>query len=286
MSVAEQVQYESAVRFRYAVIAFVAALLTVASQLLLVSGVHAPVNELTLDLIAQSQRTTLDIVGGALDMAALLGIAALLYWLHRISSARRPEFKAIVRYVAVVGAVLAAVMAISYTIVIAHKSHEFVTTGTQGYPEANRLTDSGFVVALPLLLEFGTLLLAIGCIWTSLSAMRVGLITRLVGYVGIIAGALYLFPIQGLVPIVQGFWLGAIAVTLSRRWPSGDPPAWESGVAVPWVPLTNPNSSPPPPRPARGQRRRRVSDSEVLAAVDEKKPANPRAGRRKRKRRT
>jgi uncharacterized membrane protein len=133
MSVAEQVQYESAVRFRYAVIAFVAALLTVASQLLLVSGVHAPVNELTLDLIAQSQRTTLDIVGGALDMAALLGIAVLLYWLHRISSARRPEFKAIVRYVAVVGAVLAAVMAISYTIVIAHKSHEFVTTGTQGY---------------------------------------------------------------------------------------------------------------------------------------------------------
>jgi hypothetical protein len=286
MTVADQVQYESSVRFRYAVIAFVAALMTVASQLLLVSGVHAPVNELTLDLIAQSQRTTLDVVGGALDMAALFGIAVVLYWLHRISQARRPEFKSVIRYVSAVGAVLAAVMAISYTIVIAHKSHEFVTTGNQGYPQANQLTSSGFVVVLPLLLEFGTLLLAIGCIWTSLSAMRVGLITRLVGYAGVIAGALFLFPIQGLVPLVQGFWLAAVAITLSRRWPSGDPPAWEAGVAVPWNPLTNPSPQ-PAARPARGQRRRKVSDSEVLAAVDEKqKPANPQAGRRKRKRRS
>jgi hypothetical protein len=108
----------------------------------------------------------------------------------------------------------------------------------------------------------------------------------MVGYVGIVAGALYLFPIQGLVPVVQGFWLGAVAVTLARRWPSGDPPAWDSGVAVPWNPLTNQNTQ-PAPRPARGQRRRKVSDHEVLAAVDKKqKPANPQAGRRKRKRRS
>ncbi len=127
-------------------------------------------------------------------------------------------------------------MAIAYTIIVAHKAHEFVTTGNQGYPEANHLTSGGLVVALPLLLELGTLMLAIGCIWTSLSAMRVGLVTRMVGYVGVLAGALFLFPIGGLVPIVQGYWLAAIAVTLARRWPSGDPPAWESGTAVPWEP--------------------------------------------------
>ena len=285
MTVAEQVQYESGVRFRYAVIAFVAAVLLVASQLLLISGVHAPVSEETLNLIAQSERTTDDIIGGALDTLSLFGIAWLLFWIHRISAARRPELKPIIRYIAVFGAILAAVLTLVYEIALAHKAHEFVTTGNQSYPEANHLISGTFFIILPLLLNLGTLLLAIGCIWTFLSAMRVGLVTRVVGYAGVVAGALYLFPIQGLVPLVQGFWLAATAVTLARRWPSGDPPAWESGVAVPWNPLTT-QAPPPTQRPARGQRRRKVSDSEVLAAVEPKKPANPQAGRRKRKRKS
>jgi hypothetical protein len=282
-AVAEQVQYESGVRMRYAVIAFCAALLIVASQLMQLSGTHAPVNELTLDLIAANQRATLDIVGAALDMLGLIAVGTLLYWLHVISRARRPELRTMVRWVATVGAGLSAVMAIAYTIIVASKAHQFVTSGNQSYPEANRLTSSGLVVALPLLLELGTLMLAIGCIWTSLSAMRVGLVTRMVGYVGVVAGALFLFPIGGLVPIVQGFWLAAVAVTLARRWPSGDPPAWESGVAVPWAPLQSNQQQ--RERPARGQRRR-VSDKDVLEAVQTNEaPPNPKAGRSKRKRR-
>jgi len=287
MDVASQVQYESGVRFRYAVIAFFAALMIVASQLLQLSGVHAPVSELTLDLIAANQRRTMDLIGAGMDTLGLIAVAVLLYWLHVISTARRPELKALVRYIAAIGAGLSAVMAVSYTAVVASKAHTFVTTGNQGYPEADHLTSSGIVVALPLLLELGTLLLAIGTIWVALSAMRVGLTTRLVGYVGVVAGALFLFPIGGLVPIVQGFWLGALAVTLARRWPSGDPPAWDAGVAIPWVPIQGRQPQEPPARPARGQRRRRVSDAEVMAAVEQpKKPANPQAGRRKRKRRT
>jgi hypothetical protein len=138
---------------------------------------------------------------------------------------------------------------------------------------------------LPLVLELGTLLLAIGCIWTSLSAMRVGLVTRPVGYAGVVAGALFLFPIGALVPVIQGFWLAALAVTIARYWPNGDPPAWESGVAVPW-----PSAQRQPPQDNRGtraQRRRRVSDQDVLEAVEKKNetPPNPQAGRSKRKRR-
>jgi hypothetical protein len=286
MDVAAQVSYESGVRFRYAVVAFVAALLIVASQLMQLSGVHAPVSELTLDLIAANQRATLDIVGAALDMLGLVAIAVLLYWLHSIATARRPELKIFVRYAATAGAVLSAVMAIAYTVVVAGKAHDFVTSGNQGYPEADHLTSSGIVVALPLLLELGTLLLAVGTVFTALSAMRVGLTTRMVGYVGVVAGALFLFPVGGLVPLVQGFWLAALAVTLARRWPSGDPPAWEAGVAVPWMPMQSQQPQ-QQKRPTRGQRRR-VSDAEVMAAVDEevKRPANPRAGRRKRKRRS
>ncbi len=286
MTVSQQVQYESSVRSRYGVIAFGAALLIVASQVIQLSGVHAPVNELTLDLIAASQRVTLDIVGAAFDMLGLIALGVLLYWLHRVSSARRPELKPLVRWLATVGACLSAVMAITYTIVVANKANEFVSSGNQGYPEANHLTSSGLVVALPLLLELGTLLLAIGVVLTALSAMRVGLITRPVGYAGVIAGALFLFQIPVLTPLIQGGFLAAVAVTLTRHWPQGDPPAWEAGVAVPWQQI-QPKSAPQDDAPpARGQRRRRVSDADVMGAVDQEQPKVERtAGRSKRKRR-
>jgi hypothetical protein len=36
------------------------------------------------------------------------------------------------------------------------------------------------------------------------------------------------------VPVVQTFWLLAIAYLISGRWPTGVPPAWRSGRAEPW----------------------------------------------------
>jgi hypothetical protein len=266
---------------RYAVIAFCAALLIVGSQLINLSGVHAPVNELTLDLIAASQRSTLDIVGAVVDMLGLVAVGILLYWLHTIARARRPELKPYVRWLVAVGAGLTALMAIIYTVIVANKAHTFVTTGNQSYPQADHLTSSGLVVALPLLLELGDLLLAIGVILTSLSAMRVGLVTKLVGYIGVLAGALFIFPIGVLVPVVQGFWLASLAIILAARWPSGELPAWASGEAVPWTPMQSASR-----QESRGQRRRKVSDSEVLAAVETDSPPVPKnAGRSKRKRR-
>ena len=67
----------------------------------------------------------------------------------------------------------------------------------------------------------------------SLNAMRVGLLTRFLGYLGIIAGVLTIIPLVP-IPIVEAYWLLALAYLLSGRWPSGVPPAWSSGEAVPW----------------------------------------------------
>ena len=75
--------------------------------------------------------------------------------------------------------------------------------------------------------------------------MRVGLLTRLLGYIGIASGAMMvLFPL----PIVQIFWLGALGFVLLGRWPGGDLPAWATGEAVPW-----PTPERPPPRQRRGR---------------------------------
>jgi hypothetical protein len=284
---AEQIQSESRLRFRYAVVAFGAALLLVVSQLLQLSGTQPPVSEATITLITENSRATIDIIGAVLDMFGLVALAMLLYWLHRSAQARQPQLRSATRWTATGGAVLAAVMALLYTILFTQKAHQFVTTGNQGYPEASHLFSSALWFIPQLLLELGNLLLAVGVILVALSAMRVGLITRIVGYTGVLSGALFIIGVPVMTPVIQGFWLAATAVLLAGRWPSGDPPAWDSGVAVPWPPTARQQAQQDRARD-RGSRgsRRRVSDKDVLAAVEHKEaPPNPRAGRSKRKRR-
>ena len=77
------------------------------------------------------------------------------------------------------------------------------------------------------------MLLAVAVVLIALQSMRVGLLPRPLGYVGIFAGALILFPII-VVPVVQMGWLLAVGYLLSGRWPSGVPPAWQTGNAEPW----------------------------------------------------
>ena len=292
MSVAAQVEYESRVRIKYAALALFAALMLVAAQLLSLSGPHASVDELTLELIYQNKRETLEILGAVLDMFGVISTGIVLNWLFSISRARNPGMKSATRWLVVVGAALAGVLYVAYTIAFAGKAHTFVTTGTQGYPQAYALTDNSGLEVLVLFFQLGTLLLTIGCIWTSLNMMRVGLVTKTVGYVGIVFGALFLFPLGVLVPLVQGYWLAALAVTLAARWPRGDLPAWQQGVAVAWPSSKRvPGPAEQRSRPSRAQRRK-VSDRDVLAAVEQPANGNGKgapspstsSGKRKRKR--
>ena len=92
----------------------------------------------------------------------------------------------------------------------------------------------GPLAFLPLLGQFASLLLAIGFVMIALNAMRIGLLTRFMGYLGIFTGVLVLFPIGSPVPVVQGFWLITLGYLLSGRWPTGVPPAWRSGRPEPW----------------------------------------------------
>jgi hypothetical protein len=63
--------------------------------------------------------------------------------------------------------------------------------------------------------------------------MRVGLLTRFLGYLGIFAGVMVIIPVVQL-PVVQAYWLGSLAYLLTGRWPSGVPKAWSTGRAEPW----------------------------------------------------
>jgi hypothetical protein len=268
MNATAQIEYESRVRVRYGVLAFAAALLLVGAQLIGLVGPSSSIDETTLGLIVANKRAGLDLGEAFTYFFGMFALLLLLTWLFRISRARNPGMKQWTLWLSAGGTALGGVMYLAYIIVLTTKAHTFVTTGNQGYPEAYALTNTGLVRVLPLLWQLGALLLAVGSIWTSLNAMRVGLITRMVGYIGVICGAMFIFQLPVLTPIVQGYWLAAVAITLAGRWPSGDPPAWAAGEAVAWPS----GASVPGPREQRSRstraQRRRVSTQEVLAAVE------------------
>ena len=68
---------------------------------------------------------------------------------------------------------------------------------------------------------------------TSLNAMRVGLLTRFMGILGVIVGALAIFQLDA-PQVVRGIWLAFLAVLIAGRYPGGSPPAWATGRAEPW----------------------------------------------------
>lgn len=288
MTVSDQLAYERRVRPRFAVLTFAGAILVVVSQLVQLSGQRSTVGELTISLLLVHQRFPLDLIGAILDGFGFAALALGLGWLAQATKVRSPLQQPFVRWLVLAGGFLAGIMAVVSQIVLTTKANEFVSTGNQSYLEAKRLTSGALLTGPQLLALLGTLLLAAGVVWISLSAMRVGLLPRALGWLGILAGVFFLFPIAGaLGPILQGFWLAAVAVVIYGRWPGGDPPAWEAGVSVPWPRAERP----PRPEPAREPRRRggkQKQKAPAPVAVAEEKPASapsPATSKRKRKRR-
>src|SRR5204863_7107233 len=113
------------------------------------------------------------------------------------------------------------------------QAHQFVTHGSQTYPQAHHLMSAPILAVFQILDYGGELLLAVSFVLVSMQAMRVGLLTRFMGYLGIIAGVLVLFVITP-VPIVQAYWLVALGVLFAGRWPSGMPPSWQTGRVERW----------------------------------------------------
>ncbi len=230
----ETLLHESRVRMRQVALATAGGVLLVAALAIQSTGAHTTVSELTLDLITVNKRVPLDQIGSALNLLGLLAVALTLTFLLSAARARRPEMKDYIKYAAIAGAVIAGLSGLVYFIVIAVKSHQFVTQGAQTYPQANSLTKGGVLPIVQILAPLGSLLLAIGFVLISLNAMRVGLLTRLLGYLGVFAGVLFIIPFGAFGQAIQAGWLLTIAYLISGRWPNGVPPAWVSGRAEPW----------------------------------------------------
>ena len=165
----------------------------------------------------------------ALTTLAVVGACLALAYLYRATKARSPETGR--APIIAVGIALGAY-------VVGHLVRDIATwTGVAGVAADARADDlrevsnGGGALAGALVEQIGTFALGLAFVLVSLNAMRVGLLTRFFGILGIIVGGLAVIQLDQ-PQIVRTFWLlgiGAMLLTAARR-----PPAWETGRAMPW----------------------------------------------------
>jgi hypothetical protein len=164
---------------------------------------------------------------------AYLALAWALTFLGVATRARRPAPRLAI-YVALIGAVLLAASSVLGEIGRTTAFPAFLDSA-RTIDDARDIGTNVFVAAGLLLEELTPLLLGAGILLIALNAMRVGLLTRFLGILGIIAGALTVFQ-QFFVfaPFILAFWLVATGAMLLQLGPAEAPPAWRTGKAEPW----------------------------------------------------
>jgi hypothetical protein len=230
MSPDDQLLYESRVRNRQAAVAILAGVLLIVASVIQLGGPHTSVDELTQDLLTANKRFPLDLVASIVNAVASIGIAWTLVFLYRATKARNAEVRPFIRWLAMVGGGLSAVAGVIYAVIVAVKVHQFATTGSQTYDQATHLTSGAGLLVLQLAGQLAALIVAVSFVLVCMQAMRVGLLTKFMGYLGMFAGALVLFQITQ-IPVVQLFWLVAVGYLISGRWPTGVPATWRTGRA-------------------------------------------------------
>src|SRR4051794_9663507 len=158
------------------------------------------------------------------EALGLFGIAYALTFLAAATRARRERFPKIALYLPVVGGVLAGVSAIGQGVGRMVDVNQFLD-GPRTVDTAQDIGLGGLSLVAEVIYYPASLALAAGIVMVSLQASRAGLLTRFLGVLGAIVGALQVIKILPL-PIVQAYWLIALAVILAGRRPGGDLPAW------------------------------------------------------------
>ena len=176
------------------------------------------------------------ILGARLVTALALGLIGMaMVYLYRSTKARNADVNKLALIASISGAVLAVIAAVVAAIGLAQDVGAFADTARQTEEAARDALADPFTTGAVQLSGLGSAILGLGIALTALNAMRVGLLTRFMGILGVIVGVLSFLPqLEGQLPFVKIFWFVALGVLFLRRWPGGNPPAWETGEAHPW----------------------------------------------------
>jgi MFS family permease len=326
MTSQETLEREAANRPRAALAAFAAALLTIVGVLFTTigqpgsgefddrivtvvdamgrtaAGEPIPPGRIAAYTIEVGENPALPIAGAVLFALGSMAIYFVMAYLFRATRARRPELQQIALVMAAIGAfgfgLGRAVSEISRYL----GAVDFVDAADHtNSAAADALSPSGSLVG-QVIWQAAALALGFAFVIISLNAMRVGLLTRFMGVLGIIVGVTFVLPLdqQG---IIRVFWLGALGFLILGRWPNV-PKAWTTGEAEPWPSqqqlreqraAARGGDAPPPTAPGRGSARREPSAAKAPppAPPTPRRPDPAAAGtdhssskKKKRKRRT
>lgn len=232
------------------------ALATIAGIVLLIAAIAVGqggiVGQTTSQILADlpDERDSL-LLGAILQAVGMALLAAPLFYLFQAASARSEQMRHALIGITVAGPLFLATAFILQWFAYDAASKDFAEPGAgAGIPVGEfadeLLRDQVAFDAFQGLTFAGTLGLVVGVVYTSLHAMRVGLLTRFWGTLGMALGVSLLF--LGLLGILIFFVV--LALIIAGWWPGGRSPAWEAGTAVPWPTAGQDQEADDPDRPA------------------------------------
>jgi hypothetical protein len=218
------------------------------------------------------------LVASILTALAILAIIPPLLYLYRTTRYRRPQIPRAAELLVIAGPVVLAVVTVLLQLKQADAASDFVNGAVKTNKHAEDLRSDAYG-SLAYAQLAGSMASGAGVLMLSINAMRAGLLSRFMGILGVILGALFVIPILP-APIIQLFWLTALGVLFIDQWPAtGRGPAWESGEEEPW-----------PTAQDRMAEAQAAEEQPALAggAGPESEPAkpNPRASRKRKKKKS
>jgi hypothetical protein len=251
-----QLEIEGAARPRVALISIIAGLLYVGAQLaddLLING-KTP----TIGLIQGFAPVLHGLKAAAVDprtiqeqflnhhaatsilLSVVLAIAlGLMRWpllfLRQAEVTRGGKPSKVTLWLASYAPPLFGLAVLAFAIALAVGAHDYISHTARDSAAISRANGGAVRVFLLIIAQgLGPLMMAAIFVLVSLRAMRVGLLTRLLGILGIVAGIVFFIQIAP-IPLLQMAWLVGVGMTLGQIGGLQLPPAWVIGEAVPWV---------------------------------------------------
>lgn len=246
----DQVVAEEAKRARAIAIGTVVGIFAVVAGNVIQSSDLAVGADEAEQLVDRSDAFGTILAGSAVSGVGFVLLGVTLMFLFTAVQRRNPMIVSTLKPLLIAGPILILASNVLTTIAYDSVASDFVAAGaTSGDAAVERAKDligdsTGLQIGAFVGLA-GVLAFAIGVIYTSLQAMRVGLQTRFWGTLGMAFGFAFLLSTflgpLGLFGVM--IWFLQVGMQPGGRWPGGSLPAWDRGVAVPW-----PDSRSGPPR--------------------------------------
>jgi hypothetical protein len=251
-------------------------ILTVVDTLRLTAeGRSIPPGRLATQALWIGEHATLPILGAVLAGLGTLALFVPLAYLFRATRGRRPQLPQLALVMIAIGAVAFGLGRAVSDVARYLGAHDFTSSVDRSNSAASDALGGTGVLLGQIFGQVGQLALGFGFVLVALNAMRVGLLTRFMGILGIIVGATFVLPFDQY-GILRTFWLAALGLLILERWPRGVPKAWATGEAEPWPtqqelreqreaaragaeppPAPRPEPEPEPEPAAAGPRRRK-----------------------------